>query len=154
MCMCVNIFVCMVCGLLSWTISLSLFLSLDMGYLSLSLSLSFEYLDLHVSNSLSFIYIYTSDLHVSNSLLISSCFLEHGIYFFLHSPCPLSWNDNLERVVMNNMEFYLWDDMFGWMKCSCATSYVWITWSWSWEYEMYLTRWGRSHSHKLSMGAP
>ena len=25
---------------------------------------------------------------------------------------------------MNDMEFYLWDDMYGWMKCSCATSGV------------------------------
>ena len=56
---------------------------------SLYLSLSLEYLDLHVSNSLSF-FIYTLDLHVSNTLFFSSCFLEHDIYFFLHSPCPSS----------------------------------------------------------------
>ena len=46
------------------------------------------------------------------------------ISFFFNSPRPFSWNDNLEKVVMNNMEFYLWDDMYGWMKCSCATSSV------------------------------
>jgi len=78
--------------------------------------------------------------------LLSSCFLEHVFFFFMHSPCPFSWNDNLERVVMNNMEFlfvgwYVWmDEVFlhnfrcrSWQKC------VECTWSWSWEYEMYLT---------------
>ena len=59
--------------------------------------LFFEYLDLRVSN------------------FFSSCFLEHVFYFFFfNSPRPFSWNDNLEKVVMNNMEFYFVGWIDGW----------------------------------------
>jgi len=97
--------------LLSWTISLSPFLSLDMGYLFLS------FFSLNtwtfMCPILFFWILWTFICPIS---FFSSCFLKHVFYLFLHSPCPFSWNDNLERVVMNKMEFYLlgWNWMDGW----------------------------------------
>ena len=107
--------------------------SLDMGYLSLSLSL-FEYLDLQVSNSFfSFEYL---DLHVSNFFFIM---LSWACLFFLkkNSPCIFSWNDNLERVVMNIMEFYFvgWYGTMGEMflrNFQCRSWQICVEWTWSW----------------------
>jgi hypothetical protein len=64
------------------------------------------------------------DLHVSNFFSYHAFFGMSFYFYFLHSPFPFARNDNLERVVMNNMEFYFRDDMYGWVKCSCTTSDV------------------------------